>query len=552
MLTAKRRATMLSMISSLSNSMGRILRFGVLILLLTTMAAVLPLPKEAQAIGGAFCSPGQGCNTDGACSKGYCFNWTCHCDSDPGYCANRCPDIGMQWPSPDACGPGISGVTRHMPTGHCRGAGARPRYGGGIISYCNECVPAPKPPTPTPTPPSIPPCTAPNGCSFTGASCTLATGSAQDADGSPVAVHIYEGATFRASGPANPAFNIPLPFATPVGPLKQTHTLSAYALDTPPSGGVAGPAIQIFADQFAECLPPVPTVVLNAPSPVAYMGSTTISWNVPTATSCTGVGGPPGWAISRPATGNYISPPLTADTTFSMYCTNDGGNGPTASAPVTVQSPSSPVITGLSQPDYCTTNDLGATVTWSAQTNNDYQLHVATDPGFASVIYDSKNPLAQSPAHWWERLLRWLGFGDEAQADVGGLHSIPVGQLTHDETYYVRVRVRDNPAAAWSPWSANDLSLPGVLTFFTTPVGEFPVPAFTWDPQGVFAGQPIQFTDQSTGSPTSWNWSFGDSSPADPSQNPTHTYSELRARTRSHSRSRTMPVAARRTPQTEC
>jgi PKD repeat protein len=35
----------------------------------------------------------------------------------------------------------------------------------------------------------------------------------------------------------------------------------------------------------------------------------------------------------------------------------------------------------------------------------------------------------------------------------------------------------------------------------------------------------VTFTDQSTGSPTSWNWNFGDGSTQSTQQNPTHTYS---------------------------
>lgn len=39
-------------------------------------------------------------------------------------------------------------------------------------------------------------------------------------------------------------------------------------------------------------------------------------------------------------------------------------------------------------------------------------------------------------------------------------------------------------------------------------------------------GSPIQFTDNSTGNPTSWQWDFGDGSPPSNGQNPTHTYTQ--------------------------
>lgn len=50
-----------------------------------------------------------------------------------------------------------------------------------------------------------------------------------------------------------------------------------------------------------------------------------------------------------------------------------------------------------------------------------------------------------------------------------------------------------------------------------------PVASFTWSPNPAFAGQPVQFTDTSTGSPTSWTWNFGDSGGSS-LQNPTHTF----------------------------
>jgi PKD repeat protein len=34
----------------------------------------------------------------------------------------------------------------------------------------------------------------------------------------------------------------------------------------------------------------------------------------------------------------------------------------------------------------------------------------------------------------------------------------------------------------------------------------------------------VTFADHSTGSPTSWQWNFGDASPLSTQQNPVHTY----------------------------
>jgi beta propeller repeat protein len=58
----------------------------------------------------------------------------------------------------------------------------------------------------------------------------------------------------------------------------------------------------------------------------------------------------------------------------------------------------------------------------------------------------------------------------------------------------------------------------------TTPVK--PVAAFSASPTSGKAPLTVKFTSTSTGSPTSWKWSFGDGSPLVTEQNPEHTYSK--------------------------
>ncbi|MDI9552467.1 MAG: PKD domain-containing protein, partial [Bacteroidota bacterium] len=50
-----------------------------------------------------------------------------------------------------------------------------------------------------------------------------------------------------------------------------------------------------------------------------------------------------------------------------------------------------------------------------------------------------------------------------------------------------------------------------------------PQTEFTATPRTITAGQSVQFTDQSTNSPTSWSWNFGDGGTST-LRNPSHTY----------------------------
>lgn len=52
-----------------------------------------------------------------------------------------------------------------------------------------------------------------------------------------------------------------------------------------------------------------------------------------------------------------------------------------------------------------------------------------------------------------------------------------------------------------------------------------PTAAFTGDPTSGFAPLTVQFSDQSSGAPTSWSWSFGDDGTS-AAQNPSHEYSD--------------------------
>ncbi|HLN75838.1 MAG TPA: LamG-like jellyroll fold domain-containing protein [Nocardioidaceae bacterium] len=63
------------------------------------------------------------------------------------------------------------------------------------------------------------------------------------------------------------------------------------------------------------------------------------------------------------------------------------------------------------------------------------------------------------------------------------------------------------------------------MSLGTPPPSQAPTAAFTGTPTSGSAPLNVSFTDQSTGSPTSWSWTFGDGGTST-AQNPTHTYNQ--------------------------
>ncbi|MDB6084330.1 MAG: glu81, partial [Gammaproteobacteria bacterium] len=73
---------------------------------------------------------------------------------------------------------------------------------------------------------------------------------------------------------------------------------------------------------------PVPAAMLSAaPTSVAAGGTSTLTWSSTDATACTASGG---WTGSLATSGTQATGALTADTTFSLTCTDPGGASPVA------------------------------------------------------------------------------------------------------------------------------------------------------------------------------------------------------------------------------
>ncbi len=171
------------------------------------------------------------------------------------------------------------------------------------------------------------------------------------------------------------------------------------------------------------------------------------------------------------------------------------------------------------------TNDTGS----NTKTRTDYIMVISggsgTGPvaGFITNVTSGTEPLAVqfndtssgSPTSW-----NW-SFGDESWSNT----TVPDERnVTHVYTYsgfYIATLTVSND-------DGSDTTIPGTDITVNT-AGMPPTADFTASPLSGTAPLSVQFNDSSTGSPTSWNWSFGDdtwfNTTVAEERNTTHSYS---------------------------
>lgn len=139
--------------------------------------------------------------------------------------------------------------------------------------------------------------------------------------------------------------------------LSSLTTTGTYTLTCSGAGGSASQPVTITVTA-----PPTPEITLYAsPTAVAYNGSTTVTWSITNATSCSASGG---WSGNKATSGTQTFSALTATTTYSLACSGAGGSA-SQSATVTVQAAPAPTVSLSANPASVAYNG-GTTLTWSS------------------------------------------------------------------------------------------------------------------------------------------------------------------------------------------
>jgi len=180
----------------------------------------------------------------------------------------------------------------------------------------------------------------------------------------------------------------------------------------------------------------------------------------------------------------------------------------------------------------------------TSQTQN--PAHTYTTPGLYTVSLTSSNQYGTNKTTQVDYItVKVKGYAPEAEFEASET-KITVGesttftdQSTHDPTNWAWIfgdgytSSDQNPTHTYSTAGTYTISLMASNEFGNDTeikndyivAGLVPAADFSADRTTVFLGEPINFTDQSTQNPTSWQWTFGDDNTSS-EQNPTHTYSK--------------------------
>ncbi len=273
------------------------------------------------------------------------------------------------------------------------------------------------------------------------------------------------------------------------------------------------------------------TLAADPPS-VTFGGTSTLTWSVQNGVSCNA--SPAGWfnpagVINGVGNGSGNTGPLEVSTLYTLTCTNAAGQATTAQVTVGVDIPP-PVasITGITDTDYCAIG-AGMIIDWQfdspARDISAYQVQVLNG---GTVVFDTAKAsyvTASTPTYarsWFSRLtatfLDLFAILVRAAGPYTAIGTVSTtqgqpGVIDFDTDYTIRVKVWDTDDRE-SAWTSSD---------YSTKPGPWPVANFSYQPAKTIAGQPIQFSDQSSNGTTAWFWDFGDGSTS-AEQHPIYTY----------------------------
>jgi PKD repeat protein len=284
-------------------------------------------------------------------------------------------------------------------------------------------------------------------------------------------------------------------------------------LFSPPTGPSFGQFVPGLADSDAHPLSVLTSLKQTADFRTnvgAYNPSPTDSF-VATFSVFDGDGTPLGSFTKHFAPNEFLpaSPLFTAIgaagvSTDNAYCVVDAGNHPLFTAASILDNHSQDTILVIGQEDEAGAPGSGAPVA-------NFLFSPASPAAGASVSFTDAS--FGSPTSW-----SW-NFGDP-----GSGSSNTSTQKNPSHTFAA-------PGSYSVSLVASNASGPSVAAEKSVAVqggDSAPLAAFAFSPANPTAGQPVSFSDSSTGNPTSWSWNFGDpgsgSANASTQKNPSHTY----------------------------